>query len=386
MSKRAALTGRLLHRVEARHVEHVRGALIAWFEERRRPLPWRETGADGRRDPYRVWLAEVMLQQTRVEQARPYFERFVETFPTVEALAEAPLDDVLKAWEGLGYYSRARNLHRAAQQIASDHGGRFPADEAAARALPGVGDYTVAAVLSLAYGVPLAVLDGNVARVLARVFAVEEDARSSVTRHALHAVASALLDPDRPGAFNEAMMELGATVCTPMSPACLRCPLRPVCAAFAQGRTEHFPVVSKRKPTPHYDIAVGVVTDAEGRVLVQKRPEEAMLGGLWEFPGGKREGDEPLAETCRREVAEEVGLAVEVGEEIARIDHAYSHFSITLHAFRCALAETAGEAVHHAGQPVAWVAVERLGDYAFPRASRRLIERLLDERRRPTLF
>ncbi|NNF57351.1 MAG: A/G-specific adenine glycosylase [Rhodothermaceae bacterium] len=358
--------------------------MLDWFAEDRRPMPWREVGPDGRRDPYRVWLAEVMLQQTRVDQARPYFERFTAAFPTVEALAEAELDAVLKNWEGLGYYSRARNLHRAAKAIVADHDGQVPDTEEAILALPGVGAYTAAAVLSLAYDRPLAVLDGNVIRVLARVFAVEADTRQGATRRALQAVADDLLDTERPGLFNEAIMELGATLCTPRNPACGRCPLRSDCAAFAQGQTEHYPVVSKKKPTPHYEIAVGVIEDDQGRVLIQQRPEDAMLGGLWEFPGGKQEAEEPLAETCRREVHEELGIDVNVGEEIARIPHAYSHFSITMHAFLCRLRE--GKPKHHADQPLAWVGIDDLDRYAFPRANRRLIEILIDRRRQPTLF
>jgi A/G-specific adenine glycosylase len=380
----ADLTGELLVRVEERHVRRFRGALITWFEERRRALPWREEDADGRRDPYRVWLAEVMLQQTRVDQALPYFERFLAAFPTIEALAAADLDAVLKRWEGLGYYSRARNLHRAAQAVVEQHGGRIPDDEATLRALPGVGAYTAAAVLSLAFDRPFAVLDGNVVRVLARVFAVEADARSAATRAALQALAGRLLDPRRPGRFNEAMMELGATVCTPRSPACARCPLRPVCAAAASGSPERYPVVSKRRPVPHYDVVVGVVTDEAGRVLIQRRPEEAMLGGLWEFPGGKREGEEPLAEACRRELREELGVEVEVGEPFAPIEHAYTHFRITLHAFRCRA--VAGAPEPRNGQPMAWVAIEGLEAYAFPRANRHLIAQLRDRARNPTLF
>ena len=379
-----ALTDALLARVEPRHVERFRGALIDWFTARRRPLPWREENAEGRRDPYRVWVAEVMLQQTRVDQARPFFERFVAAFPTVEALAAAGLDAVLKRWEGLGYYSRARNLHRAAQAVVERHAGQIPDDAEAIRALPGVGAYTAAAVLSLAYDRPLAVLDGNVVRVLARVFAVEADARSGATRTALQAVADRLLDPVRPGPFNEAVMELGATVCTPRNPACGRCPLRPVCAAATAGEPERYPFVSKKRPVPHHDVVVGVIYDDAGRVLIQRRPEEAMLGGLWEFPGGKREGEEPLDEACRRELREELGVEVEVGAPFAPVEHAYTHFRITLHAFRCRL--VSGTPVAAAGQPLAWEQVEALEGYAFPRANRRLIEQMRDRERQPTLF
>ncbi|MDX1420348.1 MAG: A/G-specific adenine glycosylase [Rubricoccaceae bacterium] len=384
MARGDDLADALTDRVAPRHEQHFRGTLLDWFERVRRPLPWRAEDADGRRDPYRVWLAEVMLQQTRVDTAWPYFERFTQAFPTVEALAAADLDAVLKQWEGLGYYSRARNLHRAARVVVEAHGGRIPDTEAAVRALPGVGDYTAAAVLSLAFGRPFAVLDGNVVRVLARVFAVAADAKKGPTRRALQAVADRLLDRTRPGAFNEAVMELGATVCTPKAPACGRCPLRPVCAAAAEGDPERYPVTAKKPPVPHHDVVVGVVEDAAGRVLIQRRPEDALLGGLWEFPGGKRGPGEALAEACRRELREELGIEVEVGEPFAPIAHAYTHFRITLYAFRCRL--TAGEPVSASEQPLAWVGVEALDDYAFPRANRRLIEALRDRQRNPTLF
>ena len=360
-----------------------RQSLPAWFDGARRPMPWREPGADGHRDPYRVWLSEVMLQQTRVETATPYFQRFVARFPTVEALAAADQDEVLKLWEGLGYYSRARNLHRAAQSVVRDHGGTVPRDPAEFRALPGVGPYTAAAVLSLSFGEPLAVLDGNVIRVLARVFAVDADSRSGRVRSALQDLATALLDRQRPGRWNESVMELGATVCTPRSPACPRCPLNGVCQAHALGEPEAFPVVSRRKPVPHHTIAVGLVMDGD-RVLIQRRPEDAMLGGLWEFPGGKQEPDEPLEVTCIREIREELGLEVTVEAPVAVVEHAYSHFRITMHAFRCRY--QGGEPATETGQPWAWVPVTALDDYAFPRANRRVIEALQAERRAPRLF
>ena len=359
-------------------------ALPTWFEGARRPMPWREPGADGRRDPYRVWVSEVMLQQTRVETATPYFRRFTERFPTVVALAEAPLDDVLKLWEGLGYYSRARNLHRAALQVVTEHDGVVPSDEEAFRALPGVGPYTAAAVLSLAFDAPLAVLDGNVIRVLTRVFAVDADARSGRTRRQLQELADRLLDPAHPGRWNESVMELGATVCTPRSPACPRCPLNGVCQAYQSGTPEAFPVVTKRAPVPHHTIAVGLVIDDARRVLIQRRPEDAMLGGLWEFPGGKVEEGETPGVACARELHEELGIEVEVGAPVARVEHAYSHFRITMHAFRCRL--VAGDPVSETGEPIAWAPIDALDDYAFPRANRRVIEVLIDEARAPRLL
>ncbi len=374
---------RIRQPVSAETLHAFRVALPAWFDAARRAMPWREAGPDGARDPYRVWLSEVMLQQTRVETAVPYFHRFTERLPTVGALARADQDEVLKLWEGLGYYSRARNLHRAAQAVVRDHGGRVPSDEASFRALPGVGPYTAAAVLSLAFGVPLAVLDGNVIRVLARVFALGADARAGRTRTALQELSTRLLDAEQPGRWNESVMELGATVCTPRSPACARCPLSGVCQARALGTPEAFPVVSKKKPVPHHLVAVGLVMDGP-RVLIQKRPQDAMLGGLWEFPGGKVEAGETPEEACVRELREELALEVAVEAPVAIVEHAYSHFRITMHAFRCRL--VGGEPASATGEPVVWADVSDLDDYAFPRANRRVIEALHADRQAPRLF
>ncbi|MEM6289302.1 MAG: A/G-specific adenine glycosylase [Bacteroidota bacterium] len=384
MATSAGLRDRLLGDATEAVVEAFRTDLPAWFDGARRPMPWREPGPDGRRDPYRVWVSEIMLQQTRVETATPYFLRFVEAFPTVRDLAEAEQDAVLKRWEGLGYYSRARNLHKAARLVAERHDGRVPSDREAFRALPGVGPYTEAAVLSLAFDEPLAVLDGNVIRVLARVFGVKEDSKAGSTRSALQDLASHLLDPEAPGRWNEAVMELGATVCTPRSPACPRCPVCAVCQAHAEGTPEAYPVTSKAKPVPHHTIAVGVVTDDAGRMLIQRRPENGLLGGLWEFPGGKQEPGETIEDTCHREIQEELGLDVHVGPLVARVEHAYSHFRITMHAFRCR--HRGGEPVSESGEPVVWVRPQDLDDYAFPRANRRVIEALQDEARAPRLF
>lgn len=342
-------------------------------------MPWRET-----RDPYRIWVSEIMLQQTRVDQATPYYERFTEAFPTVAALADAEQDEVLLLWEGLGYYSRARNLHRAAQQVRDQHVGEVPATYDAFRALPGVGAYTAAAVLSLAHGLPHAVLDGNVIRVLTRVFAIGEDVSRAPVKRLLQDLADDLLAADQPGRFNEAVMELGATVCTPRNPKCEACALREVCAARAAGEPTAYPVSKKKAPVPHHDIAVGLLFDGAGRVFIQQRSEDAMLGGLWEFPGGKCEPGEAPRVACARELREELGVEVEVGEALGRINHAYSHFKITLHAFRCRI--LSGEPTGREGQPTRWAAPHELTGYAFPRANRRLLEALEAQRTAPTLF
>lgn len=325
-----------------------------------------------------------MLQQTRVDQARPYFERFVEAFPTVEDLAAADRDEVLLLWEGLGYYSRARYLHNAAQRVVDDFDGQVPDTYDAIRELPGVGPYTAAAVLSIAYDKPHAVLDGNVIRVLSRVFAVEDNVKSAPTRRRLQAAADALIDPERPGTFNQAMMELGALLCTPRSPSCNECPVQPVCRAASAGNPEDYPVTPDKKPIPHYDIAVGLVFDDDGQLLIQRRPDDGLLGGLWEFPGGKQEDGEELPTTCRRELREELGIEVDVQDHFYTLSHAYSHFKITLHAFRCRIAR--GTPSSELEQPLRWVPIDALDDYAFPRANRRLIDELKRRQTAPSLF
>ena len=353
--------------------------LIDWYQSVKRTMPWRDTD-----DPYRIWVSEIMLQQTRVDQAQPYFERFVEAFPTVHALADAERDEVLRVWEGLGYYSRARYLHNAAQLIVDEFDGAVPDTYDAIRELPGVGPYTAAAVLSIAYDKPHAVLDGNVIRVLSRVFAVEENVKSAPVKRRLQAAADALIDPEQPGTFNQAMMELGALICTPRSPSCADCPVQPACQAETDGNPEDYPVTPDKKPIPHYDIAVGLVFDDEGHLLIQRRPDDGMLGGLWEFPGGKQEEGEDLATTCQRELREELGIEVDVADHFYTLSHAYSHFKITMHAFRCRIAS--GTPSPELDQPLQWVPVEALDDYAFPRANRRLIEELERRQTEPSLF
>ena len=306
--------------------------LLAWFARHARDLPWRRG-----RTPYRVWIAEVMLQQTRAETVVGYYDRFLARFPTVRALADAPLEDVLKAWEGLGYYARARNLHAAAQQVVTARHGQLPDTFEELLALPGVGRYIGGAVASIAFERDVVAVDGNARRVLCRVVGIRDDVTRSRVQRDLETLAASLLPAGRAGAFNEALMELGATVCTPRSPGCQRCPLRDLCQAYAAGDPEALPVRRPRRTVPHYDVAAAVTTRADGRVLVAQRNTDDMLGGLWEFPGGKREDGETLPQCLAREMREELDVEVAVGEPLIVIDHAYTHFRITLHAFRCEL-------------------------------------------------
>ncbi len=337
--------------------------LLAWFAEARRDLPWRHT-----RDPYRIWVAEIMLAQTQVARVLDYYERFLARFPDVAALAAAPLGDLLKAWEGLGYYARARNLKRAAEEIVARHGGRVPCDLAVLRALPGVGEYTAAAIASIAFGQGEVALDGNLRRVLSRLFH-----RPTPSRVELRTLAQGLLPRNRAGDVNQALMDLGATVCTPRRPRCPACPLRAHCQAHAQGDAAQLPAPRRRRPLPHFDVTAAVI-EHEGRLLIAQRPAEGLLGGLWEFPGGKCEPGETLAECLRREIREELALEIEVGDPVAVVEHGFTHFAITLHAFRCRL--LAGEPQALGVAAWRWVRPEELGRFAFSAADRQVIAAL----------
>jgi A/G-specific adenine glycosylase len=333
------------------------GRLITWFARSARDLPWRRG-----RTPYRVWVAEVMLQQTQVETVVPYYGRFLARVPTVRALAQAPLEEVLKVWEGLGYYARARNLHAAARQVVTGRNGQLPGTFEELLALPGVGRYIAGAVASIAFGRDVVAVDGNVRRVLSRIFAIREDVTRAATQRRLERLATGLLPQGRASAFNEALMELGATVCTPRRPHCDRCPLCDLCRAYAQGEQGELPVRRPRKRVPHYDVAAAVTIGADGRVLVAQRHADDMLGGLWEFPGGKREPGETLPQCLAREMREELGVEVQVlggNSPLVVIEHAYTHFRITLHAFRCQL--VAGDLRCLDCAAFRWVDVAELG-------------------------
>jgi len=358
-------------------IHSIRRAVASWYTAHKRDLPWRRTD-----DPYAIWIAEVMLQQTQVGTVAPYYDRFLERFPTVTALARARLDAVLKAWEGLGYYARARHLHRAARLIVEDHDGRIPDTFKALLELPGIGLYTAAAIASIAFGRDEPVLDGNVVRVLCRLFLVEENPWQPATKTRLRDLARALIPRGEAGRFNQAMMDLGATICTPRDPLCTRCPLESHCLAHRRGRQGDLPVRRKRKLLPHRDIAMGLVWDrprhlAGAKLLIAKRHEADLLGGLWEFPGGHREPGETLEAALKRELKEELAIDVAVQEPFITVRHAFTHFRVTLHTFHC---------LHKGGEPRAidcadwrWISLCELDQFAFPTGDRKIIDALLKE-------
>jgi A/G-specific adenine glycosylase len=350
--------------------------LVGWHDAHQRDLPWRPSRA-GARDPYPLLVSEIMLQQTRVEVVRDYFLRWMVRFPTLEALAAAELDEVLRQWEGLGYYARARNLHRTARILVSEQGGHFPQSRAALLKLPGIGPYSAGAILSMAYGQPEPILDGNVARVLARLADVDAPIDASPTRKLLWALATELVQAAAPGdagALNEAAMELGATLCTPRAPRCLLCPVASHCRAQRAGTQESRPVIAPKKRTPHYDVAAGVIWQGKqgaSPLLIAQRPLEGLLGGLWEFPGGKaEESDADLPATLCREIQEELAIEIAVGEAVTVVAHAFTHFRITLHAFHAQLVQGTPQAIGCAAWR--WVEVAELGDYAMGVVDRRI--------------
>jgi A/G-specific adenine glycosylase len=340
--------------------------LLRWFSANRRDLPWRR-----RRGLYAIWVSEVMLQQTRVDTVLPYYRDFLKRFPTLKRLAEAPLQEVLKAWEGLGYYSRARNLQHAARLVREIFHGRIPNDYNRFRSLPGVGDYIAAAVLSIGCGRALPVVDGNVLRVACRWQGIRDDIRLPATRRQVRSFLQRVMPAATPGRFNEALMELGALVCTPNAPRCRQCPLRQGCFALSHGRAGSLPVRSKKKALPVRRAALAVIV-RKGKVFIQQRPESGHLGGLWEFPGGKYSGDEEPERAVVRECREELGADVEVMVKLAEVRHAYSHFKVILHVFACRPA--AGRFRTRA--PHAWVSYDEMGNYPFPTANHKFFPEL----------
>jgi len=315
-----------------------------------------------------------MLQQTQVETVIPYYCRFLERFPSAKALAEASADEVLKLWENLGYYSRARHLHAAAKEIVARWGGRLPQNRKDLLALPGIGEYTAAAILSIAFALPVAAIDGNVSRVISRLFALRRPLGSPDSREQVRKRANHLLSKKHPGHFNQAMMDLGATVCTPRTPGCLSCPLRDLCKAKDLGLQEQLPVTKKRPALSHKHMIAAILFDRKKRVLVVQRPASGLLGGLWRFPGGERGEKETGKEAAARTIREELGLHVRVLRAIASVKHAYTHFHVTFHVYRCAIVRGRPRSLE--GHERKWVSAEDLGALAFSKAERKILAAL----------
>ncbi len=316
-----------------------------------------------------------MLQQTRVETVKPYYERWMKRFPDVQTLAEADEQDILKLWEGLGYYSRARSIHKAARVIVSEYGGKIPSDPVVLRKLPGIGDYTAGAIASIGCGQPAAALDGNIRRIFARYYDIADPVRTPQTEKLLWKLAEENLDQERPGDHNEALMDLGSAICLPENPQCLLCPLREDCLARQHGTTAERPVMIKAEPIPHYIVTAALIPDETGkRFLLTKRPAKGLLGGMWEFPGGKQETGETLEECICREIREELGITIRAVRPFGVYKHAYTHFKVTLHAFCCEQLE--GDPQPLAADELGWFTREEMQDLPMGKIDRMIAQKL----------
>jgi len=344
--------------------------LLAWYDANRRELPWR-----GQQDPYAVWVSEVMLQQTQVATVLPYYQRWMQRFPTLGALARAPLAEVLHAWQGLGYYSRARRLHDGARVVLERHNGELPRERHALLALPGIGEYSAGAIASIAFGAREPLVDGNVVRVLARRFGLRGDPAKLPLRRALWELAGALVPEVRPGDFNQALMELGATVCTPRAPRCDACPLARECVARREGLTETLPELAARAKPTRVRVALAVVR-RNGRVLMVEQGASApRWAGLWTFPHAEVNAGETPEGAAARAVHEQTRHLVRVAKKALVLEHTITRFRITIDAFEAALARPGGKAARGA-----WVVPSELGTYAMPAPHKKLAERIFGAR------
>lgn len=331
--------------------------LLDWYRREHRALPWRDTT-----DPYHIWVSEVMLQQTQVVTVIPYYLRFLARFPTVAALAEASLDELLAQWRGLGYYSRARSLHKAAKEVCIRYGGQIPDTLSDLRALPGIGDYSSGAILSIAFGRDIVAIDGNVRRVLCRLFNYAGDPSDRAGKLVLHDYAQALLPSGHAGTYNQAMMELGATICSVNKPRCTECPLTANCAARALGAQEERPVTVRRNPLPRRFI-VSALVEREQRLLLVRRIPKGLLGGLWELPGGELQADETNAPGLERLLATYLGIQVTVGELCTTQRHAYTHFLSFVSVYYCIIDGT--PLPQHIWDAARWLSPDELAGYAL---------------------
>ncbi len=310
------------------NVSQFQRKLLRWFSKHMRPLPWRIHG-----NPYRIFVVEIMLQQTQIKTVIPYYHRWLKAFPDIQTLARAPLDQVLKLWEGLGYYTRARNLHKAAQIIVEQFGGKIPSDARTLQNLPGIGRYTAGAIASIAFQKPVPLVDGNVARVFSRIFYLRKDIRNPKTQEMLYQLAETLIPKKEPGAFNQALMELGSLICIPDMPKCSICPVRSFCLAYQKGDAAKLPIRSSGVQVKKIDMVVGMLAK-HGQLLVRRRPERGIWGGLWEIPGTVCAGNQTPEEALREEFKEAFGIQVVIHKKEKSIQHRFTHREALIHPFQ----------------------------------------------------
>lgn len=355
--------------IEKIKIDEFQKDLVSWFLEEQRELPWREN-----KDPYRVWVSEIMLQQTRVDTVIPYFNRFIEWFPTLEDFANADEEKILKAWEGLGYYSRVRNLHSAVQEVKASYNGIVPDDPEEISKLKGVGPYTAGAILSIAYGKPEPAVDGNVMRVLSRILMIYEDIAKPKTRKTFEAAVRKLIDHEHTSAFNQALMELGALICTPGKPACLLCPVQSHCLAFEAGVQSELPVKIQKKKTRDVPIVAAVLTNEKGEFLIHKRASEGLLANLWEYPNFENHTSLlHKREFFESRFKEMYGVKPEITESLVRIEHVFSHLVWKVDTYIGVVKEDIGEEVLKE-QQLKWVSEAEMEELAFPVSHQKMMK------------
>lgn len=346
-------------------IESFQISLIEWFEEHQRDLPWRRD-----QDPYKVWVSEIMLQQTKVDTVIPYFNNFIKQFPTINDLSVAEEERVLKAWEGLGYYSRARNLQAAVREVQETYGGVVPTTKEEISKLKGVGPYTAGAILSIAYNKPEPAVDGNVMRVMSRVLLIEEDIAKASTRRIFEEALREIISNKKPSQFNQGLMELGALVCTPTSPGCLLCPVREYCRAYHEGMEKSLPVKSKKQKVSHKNMAALVLTNEEGSVLIHRRPSKGLLAKMWEFPNvevaSKEEGEHQLINYFKEQFQAEV----KINKKVQQVEHVFSHLIWDIDVYEGVWVK--GNTSNY--DELSWVDERTIEQYPFPVSHQKIIE------------
>ena len=337
--------------------------LLNWYKKNKRNLPWREG-----KDAYRVWVSEIMLQQTRVETVIPYYKKWLQKFPTLTGLAQASEEEVLLLWEGLGYYARVRNMHRTAKILVEQSDGIFPHSPEALRKLPGIGEYTANAIASICFHIPVAALDANGKRIFARLLDLDQPVSNKQAKKKIEQFAMNLLEKVNAGDFNQAIMDLGSSICVSLVPKCQSCPLTTFCSAYEQKTQSLRPVLKKKKTIPLYQVVAAAISDEAGCYLLAKRPKGGMLPGLWEFPGGKVESGEDDPTALQREIREELGATISVGTLIGNYRHAYTHFRVEVRAYRCRLSGVEPQALE--AQELVWVKCEEMDRFAMGKVDR----------------
>lgn len=359
----------LEHKLKSFPILEFREDLLSWYRVNKRDLPWRHGS-----DPYKVWVSEIMLQQTRVDTVIPYYTNFITKFPTVETLASADEQEVLKAWEGLGYYSRARNLQAAVKEVAENYNGKVPDNPEELGDLKGVGPYTKGAILSIAYGKPEPAVDGNVMRVLSRLLSVWEDIAKPKTRKGFEETVRELIDPNYASDFNQAVMELGALICTPKSPGCLLCPVQTHCNAFHEGVEKDLPIKSKQKKPKALTMGAVVIVNQQGEVLINKRPSKGLLANLWEFPNVETNSTILTPqEQIRLYIKENFEIDIEVEEVTANIQHVFSHLIWDITVYRAVLSRGEQREIDNSK----WIKPTDTELYPFPVSHQKIIKQCL---------